>query len=476
MTNRDAEIEEWLTVLPYPLAAVLWRFVGEGDIRARLEDSMYFFEATARYLSILALSGLIRDPELFAASRPSWQGTGRLPSDAMTRTTLGTWVRFHHDLAAPIRRLLHEQSSTLLDVFCITDPDALAAITSRRVVRILDEAAAHRNEWRGHDAGATTAERGRQVHAMVELIMSLRDALGGHLDRWDLIKPISLRHGEGHLVAEAFVFDGPNPRIRTSEVVLEEWVRTDSLYAVLKGERRALPLLPLLAAIQSDEVAESTVYFYDRMDRSTTRWLSYDALDRPERETPTPDWLPGLLRELDSPPPADPSEPDNATVATPDVPPHGTQGERRVDPRPTTASRPATRTISSELIAEIAAIDPSIRTTVLGGEVDFFGHQCFARLDLTARYPGLVVHVPIERVPHVQGLLMVEVPVTRDDRPGLSATIDEWSDIPRAIALAGSAFAIDQGFDLPLADSQGLTSGAGLPATYGNGLWPASRR
>jgi hypothetical protein len=470
MSNRDAEIEEWLAVLPYPLAAVLWRLVGEGDIRARLEDSMYFFEATTRYLAILALSGLRQDPELFAASRPSWQGVGRPPSAMMTRTTLGTWVRFYRDLSAPIRRMLQDRSSRILEAFCIPDTDALIAISSRRVLRILDDAAEHRNQWRGHDAGATPAERRRQVDAMIELILSLREALGGQLDRWDLIMPISIRHQTGHVSANAFVFDGPNPRIRTSDISFDVVVRTDSLYVLLKGERRALPLLPLLSVVQSDEVAESSVYFYDRIDNGTTRWLSYDALDRPERATPTPEWLLGLLKELDAPP-AD-SEAHVAASAAPEFQQQVVKADL-VEPRPGTASRHGHRTISSELIAEIAAIDPSItQETELGVEIGFVGNQHFARLALSSRYPELVVHIPIERVPHVLGLLMIEVPVTRDDRPGLTATIHEWADVPKAVSLARIAFAIDQGSELPLAVGQSFTSGGAIPTTFGSGLWP----
>ena len=197
---------------------MLWTFVGEQDPRARLDAAMYFFEAVARYLGVVLLSGLRNDRRLYLLSRPSWQGNGAPPSVVMRRSTIGSWVRFDMDMAKALRRQLHDDPGPAALAFGLVDSAPLASVCSKALMAVLSEAVLRRNEWRGHDAGVSIAERRHRVAAMADLIGDLRIAAAGALDEWELFKPRSLQTIEQGFVVDAHVFDGPKPRMRTKSM------------------------------------------------------------------------------------------------------------------------------------------------------------------------------------------------------------------------------------------------------------------
>src|SRR3954454_15723190 len=133
MPDQRAALEEWAGILPFPVAAALWDVSTDPDDRARVEASLHFFEAAARYFTIITLSGLHADSTLYASARSSWQGRGAPPSVMMSRSTFGTWRRLFADTGRAVRRLLHDDPAAVAGAFHVRDPRRLEALCSRAV-------------------------------------------------------------------------------------------------------------------------------------------------------------------------------------------------------------------------------------------------------------------------------------------------------------------------------------------------------
>ncbi len=334
----------------------------------------------------------------------------------------------------------------------------------------LGEAVRRRNEWRGHDAAITPAERDARITSMAVLIRAFRTSLDGALDNWELWRPQGVTESAGRSVVDAQILDRPNARLRVRSVEIDHHVESGALYLQAPDSRRALPLVPLMRAERSETSIESAVYFFDRIDGAETRWLSYDAAARPDLREPTPSWLTELLADLDDEGTAAPSlEPARDPAAG---------SGRAVPARPVVA--PAApigeSAVMRGLVEAVADWLPDVTTTESGGRVDLVADRRLGRAFHRQGAVHLVARVPIEHLAVVPGTTVTEIPVTEDDEPGVELLVEERSDLKAALALLLQASMPDgtAGQAPEIARVIAPVVGETWRPTFGDGLWPRS--
>jgi hypothetical protein len=315
---------------------------------------------------------------------------------------------------------MESDASGIAALYCLPASTTLTAITSRSVVDTLRLSVDRRNEWRGHDAAIAPAERRRRIYAMTELIVELRRALGGSLDRWGLLQPVSVRPTATSHEVEALLLVGPNPRPRTRRFEFNHAVRADRLYASALTSSRALELVPLIRLDRRPDSADTAIYFLDRVTKDGLRWLSYDAPHRPELETPLIPEVTMLVSDLDAP---------SSSVDDPGSEANNTRHPPQVQSRDAVIRDPL-----AAVIAGITTAIPRVMVRHIGDMTSVANYAPLGVLELRGGTYFATANVPMEVAANAPGALLTEIPVTTDSRPGTEIPLDCEGAVQAAIA------------------------------------------
>ncbi len=86
----------------------------------------------------------------------------------------------------------------------------------------------------------------------------------------------------------ATILKGPNSVFRREQLKLTEALDTARLYLLSDGNLRALELMPFIRVI-AGKTGQDACYFYNRVDGTQARWVSYHFHPEPELLLPDED-------------------------------------------------------------------------------------------------------------------------------------------------------------------------------------------
>lgn len=75
---------------------------------------------------------------------------------------------------------------------------------------------------------------------------------------------------------------GSNSEFKKETRSMATWLDVESLYLSKKDSGRALKLLPLVHMGSSPQSAKNACYFFSRLERDGSRFVSYHYTDKPE--------------------------------------------------------------------------------------------------------------------------------------------------------------------------------------------------
>lgn len=419
--------------LPFPIASVLWEFASTAD-RTRLEPLFNFFEVSAKFTTTVLLSGLATDARMFSSARRSWQGRVS-PSVAMKTPTLGSWAALGAGAAKAVRVLAQKDADAVKAAFAVDDHRRVRDLASRDVVAVLDEAVRHRNEWRGHGSIASPVEVERRRATLADRLEHLSGLLANVFDGWKLVYGSQCSYRDDVFECRIDLMVGANPRFAETYVALHNPISADRLHLWCDGEPSALPLAPLVNAFQPGDSSDPAVYFYDRGDAKTTRWLSYHYEPVPERNERPTTLLTGFLAALDEPPDGDPGEGHPASPHTGEwTPAHASAADR-------------TTSVVQELIAACRALGLE-STTRNGGYVFTDAGGALGVVGVMSDELSLVANVPIDTFPFLPGSLLWELPVGPAGTPATRFSAYAQGDVAPAFKLLATGLALHRGWEL----------------------------
>jgi serine/threonine protein kinase len=295
----------WAETLPFPLASILWHFEAEPDEAIKINYLLKFFEALAQFAATVLLSAGMSDSELPEANRPTWFGTaGRRPID-LRRATFGTWVELTKRVGRTLAGELEADGGEerVGAMFKTRDLELAEALTSQEFASILDHACDRRNSWSGHGGVAGRHINAERLKDLDDLLVRTRAVLGWSFETWTLLRPGSMTRSGKVFDLTATILTGTNPVFRRQQIKLAEALDTSRLYLLKVGNPGALELLPFVRVL-AGSTGQDACYFYNRVEGTEIRWVSYHFHADPELQLPDEDLL-ELLAMLPGNAPAD---------------------------------------------------------------------------------------------------------------------------------------------------------------------------
>lgn len=286
-------MERWAESLPFPLASVLWRYHAEADIERRCKYLVHFFEGATVFLVDVHVSALQADPQVLAETARS--GTSEA---TYTRGSIGIWADLLARLAARCRDLRSSKPALAQELYRVEDLSRLDAIAGKSVIAALkEEAASYRRDWVGHAAVVGPGEWQRRLARAETTLSRIRNGLGDVFDGWELVRAGAGSNHAGIITTSVERLTGSRSLFRKTTLDLREWPEEGHLYMIESGASLPLRLGPLFTLQRSPESVEDACYFYDRLEASGVRWVSYHYEPQPEVVRPGPEVI-QLIQEL----------------------------------------------------------------------------------------------------------------------------------------------------------------------------------
>lgn len=302
--QRRAEgLFPWAEGLPFPLAAILWHYDAEPDLRSKVDHLLNFFEALAEFRAIVLLSGFRSDRPFFGAHKPEWFGPDRGSRPIGLETPgIGTWLKVSERLSRTARSLLHDKDDAerCYGLFAAEDRELVDAITSSELTAILLEARDRRNAA-AHGGIMSRPALEEELHSLTALLGKTQGLLLTAFETWTLLRPGSATYEDGIFDVIATLLTGTNPAFRKADVQVREPLDVRKLYLLNGASRHPLELIPLVRVVPGPKTGEDACYFYNRVEPGgKVRWVSYHSTADSEFTGDDPDVV-KLLAEMSVP-------------------------------------------------------------------------------------------------------------------------------------------------------------------------------
>ncbi len=299
--TEENSIESWMASLPFPLASILRRYHASADVRARTEYLFHFFEATAQFICCVILSAFRSNPAFYDQRRARWAdsgGTHRAPS-AWTRSEFGSWVVLGKRLAKFTREMLSDKDQVpfCLSLFKTRSFDLPTALSYKDLFEALEAAKNLRND-KAHSGEAGDLQLTRRLTMLEGELTRVHKALGYAFDGWLLVRPGFGRKRDGihyYTVENLMGSDAIFMEIRDVRTITD--MEDGRIFLLDQAVGDPLEMLPLFRMMPSPSSSENACYFYNRIERSGVRWVSYHFEQDPEIVAPDPDLI-EVTREL----------------------------------------------------------------------------------------------------------------------------------------------------------------------------------
>jgi len=283
--------EAWISTLPFPLASILWLYLAEPELGAKVDFLLKFFEGLAEFAATVQLSACKSDHAFFDKNRADWFKADHGSVD-LRLATFGSWVELSKRLAITGRQMLSdhgEEADRYLRLFCASDTELVEALTSAELNKILEHARARRNQWSGHGGVAGPRQHSERLFELEKLLAQTRSLFTWSFVTWTMLKPGTMTLSRGVFNLTAIDLTGTNAAFRKKQVRLSTPLDDGSLYLLNDASSHALALEPLIRIIPDHNTGEDACYFYSRLEGDQVRWVSYHYRGEPELLLPDPD-------------------------------------------------------------------------------------------------------------------------------------------------------------------------------------------
>jgi len=277
--NKEERFPDWLETLPFPLASILWAYHALSDApKDQYERLDHFFEALAEFTATILLSGFSTDRELLHSEWAAVSNDMERYHQSIEVSTFGAWVSIAGHFSNLARRMLSaggDDRGRCCEFFRLSDPDPLLRIFSGKVIGLMQNANAKRNDWIGH-TGIVGEEQAKQRLAVLEgYLTELRSTLGDAWSHLNLIIPRGMKQQQGVFHISADCVMGVKTPFVSATFKLDHSVEDGRLHLIGQEERSALQLLPFVRIMPSPSTAQNACYYFNRIEAGKSRYVSY---------------------------------------------------------------------------------------------------------------------------------------------------------------------------------------------------------
>jgi hypothetical protein len=274
-------LSEWTESLPFPLSSILraWQASGSDDYKTRQEHLLHFFEASAEFLSVIYLSAFSLRPDIYASQHKerllsAWKsGNVRLE-----KATFGTWKVVVEYFSKQTRLMLagkEEEIELCKELYVDPSLDLPKMLSSKELSTIFATTNTMRNNWQGHGGVASKEIARDRNEQLVQQLQRFREAMGDVWTNTKLIRSTSCQFKRGIFDTEISLLMGSNSEFLPERRLMSECLDNEDLYLVSGANGHTLKLLPFVKFGASPPTAKNACYFYNRVDKEGSRFVSY---------------------------------------------------------------------------------------------------------------------------------------------------------------------------------------------------------
>ncbi|MET7761114.1 N-6 DNA methylase [Streptomyces sp. NPDC005393] len=285
----SADLSQWATSLPFPMASALWAYESKGDsnLHARRDQMFHFWEATIQFHATVSVSALLQDRSRLQQELPALAEQIRSTGLTPERATLGVWHIILQRLNKRYRTALTgtdtDEQARARATFADAPPDFLDTLLSADLTNLFGEVIQRRNAWSGHSGTTTAASLKEQLDILTGHVHTLRNLIGAGWQDFPLVRAGAARIRNRIFHHDVDLAMGPNAPFRQEQIPISVAMEEDGLYLLSREAGSALPLAPLIVMHPAAFGSNSGCYYFNRLQPEGVRFVAYHETAEPER-------------------------------------------------------------------------------------------------------------------------------------------------------------------------------------------------
>ena len=279
INNTGDKFIQWIETTPYPIATILKRYSVAEDANKRQETLFYFYEAYSIFQATLlsaALNKNLIDSSDIKDVDPSF----------FEKASFGNWVKMDRALSNLFLGMINsnneEKKRAALECYKTKDNNLITLICNKNVCNILENASKYRNSWKGHSGLTSDALYKEHADILDSMLHKLQESIKDLYERIRLIRPISLSFSNGVFSNKVEVLTGSNSIFVKDTIKALIPLDNSKLYIQMLDTGEMLELPPYFILKNSPADVKNACYFYSRVEKGSTRYVSYHYDGKPE--------------------------------------------------------------------------------------------------------------------------------------------------------------------------------------------------
>lgn len=278
INNTGDKFSQWIESLPYPLATILKRYSVAEEASKRQEILFYLYEAYAIFVATILSAAL--DKNIVDCSKLK-----DIDPAYYEKASFGNWVKMDRALSNTFLKLVNGSVSDrqiVLQCFKTSDENLINLLCNKNICNILESASKYRNNWKGHSGISSEAIYKEHADILESMLHKLQENIKDLYERIRLVKPISLSFTNGVFSNKVEVLTGSNSIFKKDTIEGLYPLDNSKLYLQIidTGEMMALP--PYFILKNSPSNIKNACYFYSRVEKESTKYISYHYDGKPE--------------------------------------------------------------------------------------------------------------------------------------------------------------------------------------------------
>ena len=286
-TNDKAKENIDISILPFPLASILWTVKSfKGTPIKEALHIEYFFEALSQYFATYIMSGYYKNEQEFYRAWEDLSSFLKERNQTIDISNFGTWNIILSQLTKKIKKDIKndpDSKSIWMNRLAIDSEQFFNNLIGDKLYGLLMKAGKLRNIWRGHTGAYGDEEATKRYNTYYEMVIEVLSLFGSDWLESPLVIPDTNRWKDGSYNYNCQVAMGYTTPLERKEFVLKNPLEDGMLHVISKTTGEACKLLPLIRFGESPHKKMDACYFYSRKENNEQRWISYHNENQPTR-------------------------------------------------------------------------------------------------------------------------------------------------------------------------------------------------
>jgi len=277
--NTNENFENWLDILPFPLASILWAYHAEDNPKYKLAHLLNFFEALAQFNTILMLSAYASEPDFIIQHSNK---LFKISKKWFNHVTFGNWHNLGEMLAKETRHFLEDEDTKdhCHKMFGNPAQDFIDLLINKKLYDILEIAKNCRNEWKGHGGFESESEAKNRLDLLEPELAATRKLVTDSYSTAFLLRPDNNEYKNGIFYNRTDALIGRSTPFKKLPKQTISVMDSQKLYMLHKGQSKPVELLPFIKVEKNN-----ACYFFSKIEKNNAHYVSYhfdqESLDIP---------------------------------------------------------------------------------------------------------------------------------------------------------------------------------------------------